>query len=261
KYGEGRVFATALGHDGPAVKTPTFVTTFTRGAEWAATGNVTIPIPPRLAEGQRQELPEPRVVTPTIGAAPPSDAVRLTEWTRPDGSPTGCVTSGDELTCRTGAGDAVSKEKFRSAQIHLEFLIPHMPNQKGQLKGNSGVYLQGITEIQVLDSFQNPTYAMGTVGAIYDQYPPLVNAARKPGEWHVYDIVFRAPRCNARGQELEPATVTVFLNGVLVQDHAALQFRRGMCDPGPILLQDHSGFKDAPDTTMKFRNMWYRPLE
>ncbi|MDX2153937.1 MAG: ThuA domain-containing protein [Bryobacteraceae bacterium] len=257
-YGEGRVFATALGHDGPAVKTAAFTATFTRGAEWAATGAVTLPVPDRLAEGRRPESTEPPVVTPD---PLPSDAVRLSEWTRRDGSPTGCTVDGGELVCRTGSGDAVSKEKFRSAQIHLEFLIPDMPNQKGQLKGNSGVYLQGLTEIQVLDSYRNPTYATGTLGAVYDQYPPLVNAAKKPGEWSTYDIVYRAPVCSARGAELRPAAVTVFVNGVLVQDHAELRFRPGMCEPGPLLLQDHSGFPGAPDTTMKFRNLWIRRLD
>jgi len=123
------------------------------------------------------------------------------------------------------------------------------------------VYLQGLTELQVLDGYQNPTYATGVVGAVYDQYAPLVNAAKKPMEWSSYDIVYYAPKCNERGQELEPATVTVLLNGVLVQEHAVLRFRKGMCEAGPLLLQDHSGFKDAPDTTMKFRNIWYRPLE
>jgi type 1 glutamine amidotransferase len=268
EYGKGRVFANALGHDGPAVKTPTFVVTFTRGAEWAATGNVTLPIPPRLAEGARPAEEQPRVVTPAGSlAGPPSDAVVLFDgkdtkhWVRKDGTPTGCTAAGGTMNCRTGAGDAYSVEKFRSAQIHLEFQIPEMPDQKGQLKGNSGVYLQGLTELQVLDGYQNPTYAVGVVGAVYDQYAPLVNASRKPMEWSSYDIMYYAPKCNERGQELEPATVTVLLNGVLVQEHSVLRFRKGMCEAGPLLLQDHSGFKDAPDTTMKFRNIWYRPLE
>lgn len=267
-HGSGRVFVTALGHDGPAVKTPVFVTTFTRGAEWAATGDVTQPVPPQLAEGGRPSQPEPRAVTPGKNSAdPPSDAVVLFDgssldgWTRPDGSPTGCRIEGRAMACRTGAGDAVSRAQFRSAQIHLEFLAPDMPDQRGQLKGNSGVYLQKITEIQILDSHQNPTYATGAAGAVYGQHAPLVNAARKPGEWSTYDIVYHAPVCNARGQEVQPGTVTVFLNGVLVQDHAPLRFRRAMCEPGPLLLQDHSGFPGAPDTTMRFRNIWYRPLE
>jgi len=255
-YGQGRVFATALGHDGPAVKTSTFVTTFNRGAEWAATGNVTLPLP-----SYRDVAP--RVVTP---GAPPSDAVVLfngkdvTGWVRKDGSPTGCTAADGVMVCRTGAGDAYTTAKFRDAQIHVEFLIPNMPQQKGQLKGNSGVYLQGLTEIQVLDGYENPTYATGVVAAVYDQHPPLVNAARKPEEWSSYDIVFHPPKCNERGQEVIPGNVTVFLNGVLVQDHAELRFQKGMCEPGPLMLQDHSGFPGAPDTTMRFRNLWYRSI-
>lgn len=266
-YGQGRVFVTVLGHDGPAVKTPAFVATFTRGAEWAATGNVTLPLPARLALDGRPSQEQPRVVTPGAGAQPPSDAILLfngqdmSGWLKPDGSPSGCTAAGGEMICRTGAGDALSAAKFKSAQIHLEFLVPDMPGQKGQLKGNSGVYIQGLTEIQILDGFQNPTYPTGVVGAVYDQHPPLVNAARKPGEWSSYDIVYRAPVCNERGQEVRPGALTVFLNGVLVQDHAPLRFKRAMCGAGPLLLQDHSGFPGAPDTTMKFRNLWYRPLD
>jgi hypothetical protein len=261
------VFATVLGHDGTAVKLPGFVTTFTRGAEWAATGNVTIPVPPRLAEGGEPGDDQPKEVTPGVGAAPPSDGVVLfggkdmSGWVREDGSPSGCKAENGEMNCRTGAGHAYTTAKFKSAQIHLEFNIPNMPKQTGQWKGNSGVYLQGLTEIQVLDGYQNPTYPTGVVGALYDQYPPLVNAARKPEQWSSYDIVFHAPKCNERGREREPGTVSLFLNGVLVQDHAELRFHKGMCDPGPLMLQDHAGFKDAPDTTMKFRNVWYRPLE
>jgi uncharacterized protein len=256
EYGKGRVFATVLGHDGTAVKLPGFVTTFTRGAEWAATGSVTIPVPPRLKE-----------VTPGVGGAPPSDAVVLfggedmSGWVKKDSSPSGCKAEHGEMICRKGAGDAYTAAKFKSAQIHIEFNIPNMPKETGQSKGNSGVYLQGITEIQILDSYKNPTYATGAVGAIYGQYPPLVNAARKPEQWASYDIVFHTPKCNERGQELEPGSMSLFLNGVLVQDHAMLRFQKGMCDPGPLMLQDYSGWRAEPDTTMKFRNMWYRPLE
>jgi len=136
-----------------------------------------------------------------------------------------------------------------------------MPKETGQSRGNSGVYLQGITELQILDCYNNPTYSTGAVGAVYGQYPPLVNAARKPEEWSSYDIVFRVPKCDERGQELEPGSVTLFLNGVLVQDHVLLRFRKGMCEPGPLMLQEYSGWRPEPESTMKFRNVWYRPLE
>jgi hypothetical protein len=256
QYGRGRVFVTVLGHDATAVKLPGFVTTFTRGAEWAATGNVTSPAPQRLRE-----------VTPGLGAAPPSDAVVLFDgedmsgWMKKDGSPSGCKAENGEMICRRGAGDAHTRMKFKSAQIHLEFNIPSMPKETGQSRGNSGVYLQGITELQILDCYNNPTYSTGAVGAVYGQYPPLVNAARKPEEWSSYDIVFRTPKCDERGQELEPGSVTLFLNGVLVQDHMLLRFRKGMCEPGSLMLQEYSGWRPEPENTMKFRNMWYRALE
>jgi len=228
---------------------------------------VTLPLPWEMAEGGKRPDEQPRVVTPGVGAAPPSDAVVLfggkdvSGWLKKDGTPTGCTAVNGEMACRTGAGDAYTAAKIGSAQIHLEYFIPAMPQQKGQMKGNSGVYLQGMTELQVLDGYQNLTYATGVVGAVYDQYPPMVNASRQPEQWQSYDIVFHTPKCNERGQELAPGWVTVLLNGVLVQDHAVLRFRKGMCEAAPLMLQDHSGFKDAPDTTMKWRNIWYRPLE
>jgi type 1 glutamine amidotransferase len=265
-YGKGRVFVTALGHDVASVQTVPFVTTFTRGAEWAATGDVTLPVP-RQMQAKPEPLPEPRHVLPGKDGSAPADAVVLFDgrdtsgFQRRDGSATGCTAERGEMVCVTGAGDAVSKEKFRSAQFHVEVLIPEMPDQKGQLKGNSGIYLQGITEVQVLDSYRNPTYAMGYLGAIYEQYPPLVNAARPPGQWATYDIIYNAPVCNERGLPLKHATMTVLVNGVLVQNEAQLTMRQGMCEPGPLLLQDHSGFPGAPKTEMRFRNIWARRLE
>jgi hypothetical protein len=189
------------------------------------------------------------------------DGKDMNSWRKKDGEPSGCKAMNGEMVCRTGAGDAYSVQKFKSAQIHLEYFIPAMPDQKGQMKGNSGVYLQGITELQILDGYENPTYSTGVVGAVYAQYAPLVNASRKPEQWQSYDIVFHAPVCNEKGQPIEAGSVTAFLNGVLVQDHSLLRYQRGMCEAGPLLLQDHSGFPGAPDTTMKFRNIWYRPLE
>ena len=214
--------------------------------------------------------PQPRVVTSASDNAAPSDAVVLfdgkdvSHWVRAkDGQPCRCTVEQDAMACLTGAGDIVSKEKFRDAQIHLEFMPPYMPEQHSQLRGNSGVYLHGKWEIQVLDSYQNPTYADGAVGALYGQAAPLVNAARPPKQWSVYDMVFHAPRCDAAGNVTELATVTVFLNGVLVQDHMAIA-RSGQdkgCSEGPILLQDHSGFPGAPQTKMRFRNIWFRRLD
>lgn len=175
------------------------------------------------------------------------------------------------MVCATGAGDIYSVDQFKSAQVHLEFNLPPMPDQKGQRRANSGFYLHGRYELQILDGIDNPTYANGMIGALYNQAPPLVNAAKPAGEWQTYDAIFHAPKCDADGRVVERATITALLNGVLVQDHvvvsdAADQERRrdqgrGICDPGSIKLQDHSGFPNAPHTVMKFRNIWFRPLD
>jgi len=222
---------------------------------------------------QKAAQPQPQVVDPGAPGRPPSDAVVLFDgkdvsaWVTRDGSPTRCIVEDGAMVCRTGVGDIFSKEKFRSAQIHLEFAIPSMPGKKGQMRGNSGVYIHGRYEIQILDSYQNPTYPMGACGALYGQSPPLVNASRPPQEWQSYDIVFRAPQCDAAGVLKEHGTLTLLHNGVLVQDHVRILDTRKGCaegrigEPGPLMFQDHSGFKDAPDTTMKFRNVWFRRLE
>ncbi len=171
------------------------------------------------------------------------------------------------MACKSGSADVFSKEKFRSAQIHVEFNIPNMPEQHGQLRGNSGVFLQGLYEIQVLDSYHNPTYANGSAGALYGQYAPLVNASRPPEQWQTYDIVFHAPHCDGDGKVVQKGTLSLLQNGILVQDHVEVQHvtpgnsGANACAAGPLKLQDHSGFPGAPTTTMRFRNIWFRPLE
>jgi len=267
--GKGRIFVTALGHDIGAVQTPEFVTTFVRGSEWAANGSVTIPIPARLRAGAKTEPTEGSVVTPASSfGAPPSDAITLfngrdlSGWRSAKGEgPAGWKVENGEILTVTRAGSILTEQKFGSAQFHLEYNIPDMPGHKGQLKGNSGVYLPSRTEIQILDGYRNPTYATGLPGAVYDEHAPLVNASRKPGEWQAYDIVYNAPECNERGAIIKEGSVTIFLNGVLVQNQARIRPQRPGCEPGPLLIQDHSGFKDAPDTPMRFRNIWARPLD
>lgn len=217
--------------------------------------------------------PQPREVKPgAIPGAPPSDAVVLfggedsSEWVHADGRPAEWTVSEGALVCRSGTGDVHSKRKFGTAQVHLEFSTPDMPEATGQAKGNSGVYLQGRYEIQVLDSFRNPTYADGSAAALYGQHAPLVNASLPPGEWQSFDVVFHAPRCDESGRMTRPATVTLFHNGVLVQDHAEVKAPTGgadpadPCTPGPLRLQDHA-HPDVKETFMRFRNIWYRPLE
>ena len=219
-----------------------------------------------LAAAQKQELPQPAVVTPGGGGRPPSDAIvlfngrDLSGWARTNGQPTGCTAATGEMVCKSGSGDVASNVKLTSAQLHLEFLVPLMEGHKGQMRGNSGVYLQGRYEVQILDSVNNPTYADGSLGAVYSEAAPLVNAARAPGTWQTYDIVFRGHQCDGAGQVVKHGTVTVLLNGVLVQDHHEIRSVKGGCEPGGLLLQDHSGFKGAPVTELKFRNLWLRQL-
>jgi hypothetical protein len=220
--------------------------------------------------------PQPRVVQPGSASKAPSDAVvlfdgrDLSEWTTSDdGKLTGWTLKDGVILTTAHRADAskrkpwslMTKRKFGSAQIHLEYNIPAMPDAKGQARGNSGVYLQSRYEIQILDSFGNPTYPQGSNAALYGYFPPLVNASQPPEQWQSYDIVFHAPKCAADGKLAEPGRLTLLHNGVLVQDHVPVVPRRG-CDatPGPLLLQDHY-HPAVAETPMKFRNIWLRPLE
>ena len=163
---------------------------------------------------------------------------------------------------------------FRDAQIHVEFLVPES-KRKGEGAGNSGLYLHGLFEQQILNSFQNPTRPVAMIGAIYGIRPPLVNAARKPGQWQVYDVIFKAPRRDAKGEPVEAGSVTTLLNGVLVQHATPITRRTSTYTPlyfrttpyaerirqnllatgcGPLQLQDH-------DNPVRFRNIWIRPLD
>jgi hypothetical protein len=221
-----------------------------------------------VAAGQTQ----PPVVTPGLGGLPPSDAVilfdgkDLSHWVHKDGRPAEWTVKGGAMVCNTGTGNIYSREKFGSAQIHVEFAIPLMPQAKGQARGNSGVYLQGRYELQVLDSYKNPTYPDGSAGALYGQHAPLVNASRPPEEWQAYDVVFHAPACNAGGTVSQPGTLTVFYNGVLIQDHATIKgitsggAKDNPCADGALMLQDHV-HPDVRQTFMRFRNIWYRSLD
>jgi hypothetical protein len=160
-----------------------------------------------------------------------------------------------------GTGSINTKEKFGDVQLHVEWASPAVISGKSQDRGNSGILLMGRYEIQVLDSYDNPTYADGQAASIYGQYPPLVNASRKPGEWQTYDIVFEAPRFD--GQKLvKPAFATVFQNGVLVQNHAQLigdtpHAKVGTYKPHDpeesLQLQDHH-------CAVRYRNIWIRRL-
>jgi hypothetical protein len=216
-----------------------------------------------------QPLVTPRVVapgTPGQGFGPPSDAVvlfggkNLDAWTKTDGTAAGWTVEDGAMVVRGGAGSIVTKEKFGDVQLHLEFATPAAVEGEGQGRGNSGVYLQGRYEVQVLDSYKNETYPDGQCGAIYKQHPPLVNACRGPGEWQTYDIVFRGPRFDEGGKKVKNATLTVLHNGVLVHDHAEVTSPTGAAmnaaegGDGPIYLQDHGN-------PVRYRNVWVRRLE
>jgi hypothetical protein len=161
-----------------------------------------------------------------------------------------------------GTGYIQSKKHFGNCQLHLEFASPEVVKGESQGRGNSGVFLMGMYEIQVLDNFENPTYPDGTVGGIYGEYPPLANAMRKPGEWNSYDIIWENPIFH-HGKCVVPAYLTVFLNGIVLHNRKALlgpTSHRVLTDyvehaeAGPLELQDHGDL-------VRFRNIWYRDLK
>jgi hypothetical protein len=204
---------------------------------------------------------EPKVVTTPEGKAP-SDAIvlfdgtNLDEWTYTDGKPAGWIVSDGTMTVK--GGGIRTKKEFGSMQIHVEFATPSPAKGEGQDRGNSGVYIQGIYELQVLDSYLNKTYFDGMAGAIYKEYAPLVNPAREPGKWQVYDVIFHAPAFDSSGKVTKKATVTVLYNGVLVQDNVEIIATPGGVKDkegikGPIFLQDHNH-------PVKYRNVWVREL-
>jgi len=220
--------------------------------------------------------PVPVVIDASVGRAP-SDALilfdgkNLDQWEslkRPGEKADWPVHDG-VFTVNKAAGDIRTRQEFTDYQLHLEYRIPTDIEGEGQARGNSGIYLaatpsgQGY-EIQILDSYQNKTYSNGQVGAIYKQIIPLANPARKPGEWQVYDIVWKAPRFNADGSLKEAARVTAFLNGVLLHHDVKLSGETLYIGkpayhahgPLPIKLQAH-GDKSKP---ISFRNIWVRPL-
>lgn len=212
--------------------------------------------------------PKPPIVTPGVTpGAPPSDAVvlfdgrDLSRWSQRDGkgnpvAPTWSVRGGH---FETGKGSLYTRDSFGDVQLHVEWAAPAVVDGHSQNRGNSGVFLMGLYEIQILDSYHNPTYADGQAGAMYGQWPPLVNAARGPGEWQTYDIVFEAPRFE-NGRQVKPAFQTVFWNGVIVHNRkeamGATVYRNvARYTPHapelPLMLQDH-------DNPVRYRNIWIR---
>ena len=215
--------------------------------------------------------PQPRKVTPGATfsdmAPAPADAIvlfdgkDLSKWVGDKGAPTWKIENGYmEVTPKSGS--IRTRDNFGDFQLHLEFATPAKVEGDSQGRGNSGVIIFGEYEVQVLDCYNNPTYADGTVGAMYGQNPPRANVARPPGTWQTYDIIFEAPKMK-EGKLDKPAQVTVLLNGVVQHHkqafigtvrHADLaNYPRNPRSSGPIMLQDHNN-------PMRFRNIWIRPL-
>lgn len=225
----------------------------------------------RVHDGNR---PQPRVVTPGTCSTqekpgePPSDAIILFDgtslagWESVNGGEARWKVENGYMEVVPGTGDIQTREHFGDCQLHLEWAAPSVVKGEGQGRGNSGVFLMGRYEIQVLDCYDNITYPDGTTAAIYGQYPPLVNACRKPGEWQTYDIIWLAPRFE--GENLvRPAIVTVLHNGVVVHhatelmgatQHRILPSYTPHPPVGPLRLQDHGDL-------VRYRNIWYRPLK
>jgi hypothetical protein len=206
----------------------------------------------------------PPVVTPgTTNADPPSDAVVLF-----DGTDLSKWTNGERWTVKdgaaiTGRGVITSKEHFGDCQVHIEWSAAMPAKGSGQGRSNSGVFLMGIYEIQVLDSYENETYHDGQAGAIYKQTPPAVNVMRPPGQWNTYDIFWTAPRFGDDGKLISPAYMTAVHNGVLILNHFELKGDTPFDRPpaynqhaakGPISLQDHGN-------PVRFRNIWVREFK
>ena len=205
--------------------------------------------------------PQPKAVSTPHGKAP-SDAVvlfdgsSLSAWSDVTGNPTKWKLEDGVMIVNDG--NIRSKQEFSDVQLHLEFATPNPAQGEGQGRGNSGVYFSGLYEVQILDSYKSDTYINGMVGAIYNNFSPLVNACRPPGEWQEYDIIFRSPRFDREGRITQKACLTVILNGVLLQDHVYVTMTPGGLGEidkpsGPIFMQDHGN-------PVKYRNIWVREL-
>ncbi len=214
--------------------------------------------------------PQPPVVTPgtfSENATPPSDAVvlfggkDLSQWRdKKTGGP--ALWTVEDGAAVSAKGDIVTTNEFGDIQLHLEFREPIPPRESGQGRGNSGVFFMGQYEIQVVDCYNNKTYADGVTAGIYGQHPPLANACRPPGEWQTYDIIFNVPHFGANGEVLSPGYVTVFHNGIVAQNRQAIRGATNWRVPGkytphgptgPIALQYHNN-------SVSFRNIWVRPV-
>ncbi len=236
------------------------------------------PVPPpsakdRMTPGMTEIWdPEVKIVEPgTANSDAPSDAIVLFDgsdinanWEDSKGNPSKWIIQDEALVCVRGSGVIKTKQKFSNFQLHIEWKAPAEVQGESQGRGNSGVYLQELYEVQVLDSYDNRTYRNGQAASLYKQYAPLVNVCRKPGEWQTYDIIYTAPTFNSDTTTyFTPPRVTVLHNGVLVQNNVSLrgpteyigipEYFIKVHGPGSLVLQDHGN-------PVAYRNIWIREL-
>jgi hypothetical protein len=219
------------------------------------------------------DRPQPRIVTPgatfSLGAPAPSDATvlfdgrDLSKWEKSGGGAAGWKVENGYMEVAPKSGSIQTKDRFADFQLHIEWATPSVVVGNSQGRGNSGILFNGVYEVQVLDSYQNPTYPDGQAGALYGQTPPLVNASKPPGEWQSYDIIFESPRWDQQGNLTKKAAVTVIHNGVVLHHRRELQgttphrqngnYNRRHAPEVFIQLQDHGN-------PMRFRNIWLRSI-
>ncbi|UJH90807.1 DUF1080 domain-containing protein [Antarcticibacterium sp. 1MA-6-2] len=214
------------------------------------------PVPPVISSGKS-------TTTPPGDAIVLFDGTNLSSWEgEREGAEAKWIVEQGNMTVNPGTGGIKTKQGFGDIQLHLEWRSPSQIKGEGQGRGNSGVFIMGKYELQILDSYENNTYTNGQAGSIYKQSPPLVNATNPPGEWNTYDVIFTAPRFNDKGMLVTPARITVLHNGVLVQNNFELRGPTEYIgipnytaheDKLPIHLQDHGN-------PVSFRNIWVREL-
>ncbi len=234
------------------------------------------PQPEKMTPGMSEYwTPQPKIVTPGVSNAnaaitAPSDAIvlfdgkDLSAWESVKGGPAQWTVHDGVFTVDKKTGDIQTKKKFENYQLHLEWCVPTNITGTSQGRGNSGVFMQGLYEIQILDCYNNETYVNGQTGSVYKQTPPLVNAMRKPGEWNVYDIIYSAPIFKEDGTYRVPPRVTVIQNGVVLQNNTTILGTTEYIGfpkvekhgAGPIILQSHGD----PSEPISFRNIWIREM-
>ncbi len=222
-----------------------------------ATTEVHEPIPAKVTTGKHNAAPSDAIVL--------FDGTNLNQWvsTRDSLAAKWTLNKDGSMTVKNGTGDIQTKQEFGDIQLHIEWRNPAAPRANGQNRANSGVFFQGLYEVQVLDNYDNTTYANGQAGSIYKQHIPLVNASKPSGEWQTYDIIYHAPTFDSIGRKTKSATVTVLHNGVLIQDHVVIYGtteyigvpKNNPHGKGPLKLQDHND-----NSGVSYRNIWVREL-